>query len=921
MSYTLTQVEENLEKLVQNFSEEEFIFDLLLAYGLPKNTITLLKKGMSKLTTNPNQIISKKKLFFQKVLDADLHLTIDALKNDQLTYKHNPRFIIVTDYKTILALDTKTKETLDIKIAQLPKHGAFFMPWTGQEKYQVTIENDADVKAAYKMAKLYDEILKDNPISKDDEEKGRAELHSLNIFLSRLLFCFFAEDTEIFPKNLFTDSVSSHTKADGSDLADYLNKVFEILNTPPSQASLHNLGTMFEPLNNNLRDSAPSYLTAFPYVNGGLFGDKYYAPKFTATSRKLLVEVGGLQWKDINPDIFGSMIQAVVHPDQRSGMGMHYTSVPNIMKVIEPLFLSELREEFENNFDNPQKLKKLLERVYKLKIFDPACGSGNFLIIAYKELRKLEMDIFIQLQKSSKDWAGEKSTIMSGIRLSQFYGIELDDFAHEVAILSLWLAEHQMNVKFKQLFGSTPPSLPLREGGNIVCANATRIPWEDVCSKTKDAEIYILGNPPYRGYSLQDSEQKKDMEIALSERIEGYKNLDYISAWFVKASDFINSTSIKVAFVTTNSIAQGQQVELLWRYIFSKEIVIFFCYSSFKWNNNAKKNAGVYVTIIGLCNKARKTLKSIYNENKFTHVENINGYLVEAKNIFVSPIKNPLSNLPKMLSGLKAGDDGNLTLSKTEKEEILRINPEARAYIKRYIGAKDFMNGIDRYCIWVEPEQYKLASQIPELNKRFEKLRVFRQNSKKLATKKKAEKPYAFDETNWNKSSSILIPQTGSERREYLPVAFLDSDYVISNGARAIYNAPQYIFGILSSKMHIVWVKAIAGRLKMDMQYSNTLCYNTFPVPDLSDSQKQIIEEHVYNVLGERENHSEKTMAQLYDPDKMPTGLREAHHNLDIAVERCYRLKPFNSDEERLEYLFKLYEEMTAKENNNGGKK
>lgn len=885
----IAQIEKNLTELVKSISPDEFVYDLLLAYGTPKTTVTLLKKGNRNLSKKDGQIILKRKLFFQETQEQDLHGLIDSLKNDDATHRHDPRFIVVTDYKTLLAVDTKTDDTLDIKINEINKYPFFFGPWAKIEKNTHYNEQEADVKAAEKMAKIYDEILKDNAF------ETKEDLHGLNIFLSRLLFCFFAEDTGIFDgENVFTNYVST-SQEDGSDLDDYLNKLFEVLNTAD-------------------HSGYPDYLSKFPYVNGGLFGDKYFAPKFSRKARRMIIECGELDWATINPDIFGSMFQAVVHTDQRSSMGQHYTSVPNIMKVIEPLFLNELREEFDKYYDNQKKLEQLLARLEKLRIFDPACGSGNFLIIAYKEIRELEMEIFQRIQEITDN----PSLPFSRIQLSQFYGIELDDFAHEVAILSLWLAEHQMNVKFEEVFGQTNPTLPLKEGGNIICDNATRISWEDVCPKNKDVEIYILGNPPYLGYSRQDDDQKEDMSIALSKKIEGFKNLDYISTWFIKGAEYIKDIKSRLAFVTTNSISQGQQVEILWPYILQNNISIFLAYNSFKWTNNAKKNAGVYVTIVGLANDRDATVKAIYDEDKRIEVSNINGYLVAAKNIFVKPRKVSLSGLPKMVSGLKAGDDGNLTLSEEEKNSLLASEPQASKYLKKYIGAKDFMNGVPRFCIWIEDTQYEDAKKIPTLLDRFRKLEEFRKNSKKEATRKKANRPYAFDETNWNESSSILIPQTGSERREYIPVGFLGTDYIISNGARAIYSAPEYAFGILSSKMHIVWVKAVAGRLKMDMQYSNTLCYNTFPSPNFTDSEKETITTHVYNVLEEREKHSEKTMAELYDPDKMPDGLREAHHHLDLAVERCYRSKPFISDEERLEYLFKLYEDMTAKEKSGG---
>lgn len=914
----LAQISDNLEKLVESFNKDSFIFDLLLAYGTPKATISRLKLSSESFvaTSTEQTIVIKKKLFFKSVVDEHLQTVIDNLKTNEKVTKHAPRFIIVTNFETLLAYDTKTDDSLDIPILEIPQHNDFFLPWAGMEKSKLQTENIADVKAAERMAKLYDEIKKDNPTTTHEE------VHNLNVFLSRLLFCFFAEDTEIFDKDLFTKSVDSHTQKDGSDLNVYLDTLFEVMNTPQSERRSVN-----EVEGRSVRIvELPAYLKAFPYVNGGLFRNQHAAPLFTRKSRQMLIDCGlTLQWHEINPDIFGSMIQAVITPEHRGGLGMHYTSVPNIMKVIEPLFLDELKEEFENSKGNKKKLNELLQRLWKIKIFDPACGSGNFLIIAYKELRKLEMLIFKEIDLLKGRLGSTKidfeDITFSEINLSNFYGIELDDFAHEVATLSLWLAEHQMNQAFKKEFGRSKPSLPLQETGNIVHGNACRVDWETVCPKTINgstelAEVYILGNPPYLGYALQSLEQREDMSIVFN-GFDDYKKLDFIACWFYLGSKFIQNNNSKFAFVTTNSICQGEQVAILWPNILNNKMEIDFAYESFKWKNNAKANAAVAVTIIGIRNLSKAT-KRLYSEDKFVITNNVNPYLVSAANSYITARQNPISNFPNMIKGCSPGDGGNLILSLSERDALLGKYSDVNFLIKKYIGADEFMNGGLRYCIWVTEEQIEFAKTIPELNTRFTRCKEFRTNSKKEATIKKAETPYFFDERKYVESDSIIVPQTGSERREYLPVGFLNSDTIVSNAARVIYNAQPFLFGILSSKMHITWVRAVAGRLKMDMQYSNTLCYNNFPFPPISDKHKKELEQHVYNILGEREKHSEKTLAQLYDPDKMPDGLREAHRLNDLAVERCYRSRAFESDEERLEYLFKLYEQMIEEEKEKG---
>jgi len=878
---TITQIETNISKLLKNFTQDTFIFEFLLAYGEPKSTITLLKKGDLNQLESKGEVLLRKKVFFKEVHEH-LHGSIDTLKNTYASVKQKPRFIIVTDYKTFLAYDTKTTDTLDIDFKEIVKHYDFFLPLAGMEKSTHVDENPADVKASNKLAKLYDEILKENPTSTHEE------VHALNVFLTRLLFCYFAEDSNIFEDNVFTDSIASHTQVDGSDVDSYLERLFDVFNQDEKS-----------------RDSSlPQYLKAFPYVNGGLFRDKQPVPKFTTKSRNILIEIGGLDWSEINPDIFGSMIQAVVTPEHRGDMGMHYTSVPNIMKVMQPLFLDELQEEFEKAKGNTKKLNLLHLRLQNLKIFDPACGSGNFLIIAYKELRKLEMLIF-----------KEGGLLISpSIKLTQFYGIELDDFAHEVAILSLWLAEHQMNVAFKKEFGTVPPALPLKDGGNIVHGNATRVDWESVCPKEDGDEIYILGNPPYLGSSMQNKEQKEDMTYILSEKLETYKNLDYIACWFTIASDYIQGINSKYAFVSTNSITQGEQVDLLWPYIFSKQEEISFAYTSFKWQNNAKAKAAVIVCIIGVRNNTSK-VKNIITNNIIRDVKNISPYLIAGNNITVQRNSTSISKFPDLVRGSMPTDDGNFLLTLDEKNKLLEEYPSSEKFIKQYMSGGDFLNGKERWCLWITDNDLEEAEKYDFIKQRLNAVYEFRMKSKAPSTRDYAKYYNRFRQISYKETPCIVIPLTSSERRKYIPCSFLSNPTVVTNSAGVIYNAEPWIMGILSSHMHMVWMRVIAGRLKTDYRYSSALVYNNFPFLSISEKQKEEITDLVFTILDEREQHSEKTLAQLYDPNKMPQGLKEAHHQLDLAIEKCYRNKPFENDEERLEYLFKLYEEMIKAEN------
>lgn len=878
----LAQIENHLKLLVYTLDKETFIYNLLESYYLPKASISRLQKGSLNLSKVPGEVSWKKKLFFKEELKNDLHLTISSLKDE---LKHNQRFVIVTDYKTLLAIDTLTKDQLDIPITDLPKYYDFFLPWAGMEKATHAAENPADVKAAEKMAKLFDEIKKDNP------DTSAEFIHNLNIFFSRLLFCYFAEDTNIFEDNQFSHAVESHTRGDGSDLDAYLNRLFWVLNTPVDK-----------------RGDIPNYLNAFPYVNGGLFREEIPCPKFTSKSRQLLIDSGDSNdWSAINPDIFGSMFQAVISPEHRGGLGAHYTSVPNIMKVIEPLFLNELKEAFEDAIGNEKKLKELLHRISKIKLFDPACGSGNFLIIAYKELRRLEMLILKELGGFA----------FSGIHLNNFYGIELDDFAHEIAKLSLWLAEHQMNVEFFNEFGRTNPTLPLQEAGQIVCGNACRLDWEKVCPKNDGDEIYIMGNPPYLGYARQNDIQKEDMEIIFKSKSD-FKKLDYIACWFYRAGTYSLNSSVKYAFVSTNSITQGEQVNLLWPIIFDLDLEIFFAHTSFKWVNNAKENAGVAVVIIGVSQLNKIKQKTLYYSSTILTVNYISPYLSPNTKTIVKQRFKSISGLPEMIKGSSPGDNGNLLMEVSERNELVQCYPNSIKFLKSYVGAKELMNNIRRYCIMTDASNYEEANKIPQLKERFELVRQFRLSSTKDATRIKANFPYFFDENKYNATPSIVVPQTGSERRKYIPIGFCDENTVVSNAARVIPSGSPWTFSLLSSKIHIVWVQAVAGRLKTDVQYSNTLCYNTFPFPTISNQRKEELTQCTFRILEEREKHPEKTLAQLYDPDKMPEGLKEAHRLNDEAVERCYRSTPFNSDEERLEFLFKLYEKMIQEEKEKG---
>ncbi len=912
------RLSDSFSRRIANPSEHasEIGYQLLYSFGKSERDIERYKEGKGVLKTFDGLLI--KGLFcYQAAPTTRLTEQLERLKRDQQVVKAAPKIIAVSDGKTILAYDLREKDTYENQLERMPSDFAFFYPLMDVERVHYVEESPADIKAAEKLAKLHDELRSYNAFRIGDCHSPQTDLHDLNIFISRLLFCFFAEDTGIFEDGLFTSSIKRFTKEDGSDLTDYLNETFNIMDVSFRQQNI------------------PSIVKQFPYVNGGLFSKRIQIPKMGMKARKLILECGELDWKDINPDIFGSMIQAVVNPEERASQGMHYTSVPNIMKVINPLFLDELRGEYNKlNEQYEQKLqlykvgalsqkqlyedlkpvikkcRALLVRMSKMKFFDPACGSGNFLIITYKCLRFLEMDILGLMQKCTPQ--GELLLVdASVISLNQFYGIELLDFPHEVAMLSLWLAEHQMNTKLNENFGVNTQALPLKNITQIVCGNACRLDWNTVCPHTPEEEVFIFGNPPYLGTRKQTVENKEDMAIVFSEYDSDYKKLDYISCWFIKGCEYIKDSNALCSFVSTNSITQGEQVSLLWPIVFHLDIFISFAYLSFKWFNNAKYNAGVTCVIIGLTTK--KAIRKIYDNKEIITCDNINPYLAPGSNIIVYPINRSISSLPQMQKGCAPGDGGNLLLESEERKLLIQKYPELENVIKPFLGADEIINGYTRYCLWLNEITYNRFKHIDEIHRRIEKCREMRMASTKEATVKKANTPWLFDEIRYQKGDTIIIPQTSSENRLYIPIHFSDKDIIYSNGARVVFNAHLYLFGIITSKIHNIWAQAISGRLETRIQYSNTLCYNTFPFPKISAEKKQEIEAAAEEVLITRENYPEKTLAELYDPDKMPQDLREAHARLDDIVESCYPGYPFPSDEARLECLFKLYEKMTKK--------
>lgn len=884
------KIYDDLRIISSNGNSGHFIEDFMKAYYFSVSAITKIRKGIEKSSVR-GCLVQKKSFYFQEVPFGQS--VENAFVRAQSSASPSERFIIVTDYKKFMARDNNTKMNINVAFNELAEQYEFFLPLCGIEKHQDVVENVADVKAAQKMAELFDEIKKDNLDSADwnltdktltDVQKKKIE-HNYALFFTRLLFCLFADDTHIFEDNQFQTAIEQHTDEDGKNVSLWIEGLFEVLDLP----------------NNKRLGISHSYLK-FPYVNGGLFRDRIAVPRFTYKSRKKLLECCGSDWSQINPDIFGSMFQGVISPEQRSELGQHYTSVSNIMKVIKPLFLDDLHEELNSIKGNDKKLDAFRVKLSKIKIFDPACGSGNFLIIAYKELCRLEME--------AMDSYVNRPLPFLSILLENFYGIEIDDFPCEVARLSLWLAQHQINLECYDKYGNSNPTLPLSPSGHIVCGNACRLDWEKVCPCNDGEQVYICGNPPFLGGNLLEEWNKEDKELLFPNMKESGV-LDYVSCWYKQASKYIcRKHQTRCAFVSTNSICQGRQV-VLWPEILKKNLEIYFAYTPFKWKNNASNNAVVTVVIVGI-RYASNFSKFIFSPESKSLVKEINCYLTDAKiDEYVKESRQSISkNIPPISFGSMANDDGYLILSTTEKEEITNCYPNSERFLKKFIGSEEFINGKERWCIWIDDSMLETALSVTPIKERIESVKQVRQRSKRVSTQKLSLTPWKFGEIRHKNASSIIIPRHSSERREYIPIGYLDKETVIADSALAINDAPMWLFSIIESKTHMAWVRTVGGKLETRYRYSNTLCYNTFPFPTLTEAQKAQLETTAMGILMARETHYDMTLAQQYDPDKMPLDLREAHDANDLLVDSLYRKSGFANDDERLAELFKRYKKL-----------
>ena len=798
-----------------------------------------------------------------------------------------PKHVLVSDFEKVRLYDLDEDTENEFHTKDFHKHIKLFGFIAGYQKRTYKEQDPVNIQAAESMGKLHDQL-------QEIGYKG----HSLEIYLVRLLFCLFADDTGIFEKETFKEYVEIKTKEDGSDLGSVLAQYFQVLNTPKEKR----LKTLDEHLNQ------------FPYVNGKLFAEPLPIAAFNSEMREILLECSSLDWGKISPAIFGSLFQSVMNPKERRNLGAHYTSEKNILKLITPLFLDKLHDEFNKVKGDKRKLQGFHKKLASLKFLDPACGCGNFLVITYRELRLLEIEVLRELHNIGQEFLDISKIIW--IDVDQFYGIENSEWPVRIAEVALWLMDHQMNMCISEEFGHYFVRLPLRKSAKIVHGNSLRIEWEEVIARNE--LTYILGNPPFCGHSLQTIEQKKEMNLVFN-NVKGAGVLDYVTAWYIKAAQYIQDSSIRVAFVSTNSIAQGEQVGILWNELLNKyKIKIHFAHRTFKWTNEAKGNAVVHVIIIGFSNaeireKIIYDYEDIKGEAHEKKVKNISPYLVEGSDSIVLSRSQPISNVPKMRYGSKPVDNGNYIFSDDEVEVFLQEEPRAKKYIRPLISAREYLSGINRWCLWLKDASPSDLKSMPCILERVQKVKEFRRRSKKKPTQEAACFPTLFAEIRQPDSDYIVIPQHTSERRKYIPFGFVSKEKIAHNSTSFIENTSHYLFGIISSKMHMVWMKYTCGRIKSDYRYSNKLAYNNFPFPkNLNEKNKVRVEKVAQKVLEVREEFPNSSLADLYDPLTMPPKLVKAHQELDKAVDLCYRPQAFTNETARSEYLFDLYNQYTA---------
>jgi hypothetical protein len=910
------EIEEAISELaLQPFDAAEFPYEFLAAFGNKDTALKRLRTGNNNASDVPGSVLQRNNIHIAVCDAGNVGETLKALRASPATTKAKAKFILATDGQTLEAEELAGGETIACAYPDFPNHFGFFLPLAGISTIKEIRDNPIDVRATARLNKLYVELLNENPEWAKEERRA-----DMNHFMARLVFCFFAEDTDIFNgTGLFTQSIEQMSERDGSNTHEVMEAVFRAMNIKSSERA-------------NAQPRLPNWANGFPYVNGGLFSDSTEVPRFTRMARSYLIHAGNLNWQQINPDIFGSMIQAVADDEERGSLGMHYTSVPNILKVLNPLFLDDLRGQLAEAGDNKIKLLNLRKRMARIRVFDPACGSGNFLVIAYKQMREIEAAI--------NHRRGELHQ-RSEIPLTNFRGIELRDFPAEIARLALIIAEFQCDVLYRGQKDALAEFLPLDAQNWIVCGNALRLDWLSICPptgtgvkmvaddlfgtpldqaeidfKNEGGETYICGNPPYVWTNDQTIEQKDDLKSLFAHHTTSWRALNYVSGWFLKLVQYSSVCTCRGAFVAINTICQGQHAVIFWPIIYAYNHRIYFAHESFKWKNLASNNAGVTVVIVGLA-PAPLLNASLFSEDAtgqtiLRKVEKIGPYLVANVDTLVAKHSRPVSALAEMVRGNMPYEGGHLLLSKQAKDNLISQQVAANEFLLRISGSSEIIDGTAKYCIWIEDSALNRARQIPEIQRRLVNVQNLRSQNSDKNVVALASTPHRFREMNRGNKWTIAMPAVSSEARQYLPAELLPSNHVISNRAYGIYDGDLHHFALLASSLHIVWVGAVCGKLELRYSYTNTLGWNTFPVPLLTEQNKADLTSCAENILLAREAHFPSTIADLYAPDNMPENLRRAHERNDEVLERIYIGRRFKNDTERLEKLFELYTKMTA---------
>ena len=906
------EIEEAISALAElPFDGEEFPFAFLQAFGNKATTIKRLRSGSSN-KSDQGGVLQTNNIHLKVCAEGEVTKTLAQLKVGPATTKAKAKFVLATDGTDLEAEDLATGETIACAYGDFPDHFGFFLPLAGISTVKQIRESAFDIKATGRLNRLYVELLKDNP-----EWGTAARRRDMNHFMARLIFCFFAEDTDIFTEpDQFTGTIDRMSERDSSNTHEVIAELFRAMNTKTEDRTSAGIAR---------------WADVFPYVNGGLFSGGTDVPRFSRIARSYLIHIGSLDWTKINPDIFGSMIQAVADDEERGALGMHYTSVPNILKVLNPLFLDDLREKLEEAGDNPRKLLNLRNRIAKIRVFDPACGSGNFLVIAYKEMRAIEAEI-----NERRDEADRRAEIP----LTNYRGIELRDFPAEIARLALIIAEYQCDVTYRGQKEALAEFLPLDAMNWITCGNALRLDWLSICPPTgigvkfqsddlfqtpldqaqidfenEGGETFICGNPPYKGGTEQEPDQKDDMRFLFDGDFQTWKSLDYILGFFLKARQYLDFTAASVAFVTTNSVCQGEQVFRFWPSVIKNSVRINIAVSSFKWKNLATRNAGVTVCIVGLSRQSGPAKLFDGVGGQVRDVENINAYLVPYRDVYVQNETKPVQGLEPVVNGSKPADGGGLIFNSEVARELLDQSGERRGVIRPFFGAHDAIHGLGRYCIWASEEDYKALRKIPVFQERFSVVAGMRNKSGKQLTKEGATTPFAFQQIRQTGDEIVFqIPRHSSEERDYFPVATLPRGSIVGDGGFAFFDPPLWNIAVLVSRLALSWIGAVCGKIKTDYRFSNTLGWNTLPLQQLTEKNKADLSRCAEDILLAREAHFPATIADLYDPEKMPGDLRAAHDRNDEVLERIYIGRRFRNDTERLEKLFELYTKMSTKD-------